>query len=315
MYATKKIQGVLKMTNAKPFLKWAGGKTQIRDELIARLPGCIIDNMVIDRYIEPFVGGGAIFFYLKNKYSIKESFLSDINREVVVGYKVIQNNFKKLINKLEAIEKEYLDKTAAKRQKYYYEIRNIYNKQMLDFDYTNYNSEWIKRASYLIFLNKTCFNGLFRQNKKGEFNVPHGGYKNPKICCTENIVAVNKALRNTKIVCGDFTKSEKYIDKGSFVYMDPPYLPLSRTSSFTNYSKEGFSVEDQKRLAEFFKKMNKKGIYLMLSNSDPKNEEPENDFFDKLFKEFTIEKILARRMISCNGSGRGQINELIIVNY
>jgi len=304
-----------KIINAKPFLKWAGGKTQLLDELIKRLPATVKNTYTIDSYVEPFVGGGAMFFYLKNKYDIKKSYLFDINRELIAGYKVIQNNHRQLIIRLKEIEKEYLDKTDEERKEYYYKIRHTYNKQMLDFDYENYNNEWIERASYLIFLNKTCYNGLFRQNKKGEFNVPHGSHKNPSICCTENIIEVHKALKDTEIFCADFTEAGEYIKKGSFVYLDPPYLPLNHTSSFTSYSKENFIEKDQLRLAKFFKKMDKRGAYLMLSNSDPKNEDPTNDFFDKLYEKYIIDRVLASRMINCKGSRRGLISELIITNY
>jgi len=319
MKAQFKLRGgkAVSAVGAKPFVKWAGGKTQLLGELIKRIPKTIESTGNIDSYIEPFVGGGAMFFYLKNKFNIRKSFLFDINRELIVGYKSIQNNHKKLISRLKEIEKEHLDKKDEERENQYYNIRDSYNKKMLDFDYDKYTDEWIERASYLIFLNKTCYNGLFRQNRKGGFNVPYGRYKNPKICCTENIIKVNKALKNTEIFCDDFTKSEKYIKKGSFVYFDPPYLPISQTSSFTGYSKEDFTEKDQVRLADFFEKMGKRGAYLMLSNSDPKNEDPTNDFFDKLYKKYidTMDRVLASRMINCNGSGRGQINELIITNY
>lgn len=304
-----------RIINAKPFLKWAGGKTQLLNELIKRLPYTIKNTYTIDSYIEPFVGGGAMFFYLKNRYNIKKSFLFDINRELIVGYKVIQNNYKDLIIRLKEIQNEYLNKSYEERKEYYYKIRHIYNEQMLNFDYENYNDEWIERASYLIFLNKTCYNGLFRQNKNGEFNVPFGNYKNPNICNEENIIEVYKALKDTKIFCGDFTKAQEYIKKESLVYLDPPYLPLNRTSSFTNYSKENFTENDQLRLAEFFRKMDQRGAYLILSNSDLKNENPENDFFDKLYEKYIIDRVHAHRMINCIGNKRGWINEVIITNY
>lgn len=309
------LKFMMESINAKPFLKWAGGKTQLLGELTKRLQKYIKDSKFIDSYIEPFVGGGAMFFYLKRNFNVKNAFLFDINKELIIGYKVIQKDHRELINQLNMIGTEYLSKTDEKRKEYYYKIRDKYNKQMPDFDYKNYNKGWVERASYLIFLNKTCFNGLFRQNKSGEFNVPHGRYKNPKICCSENIIEANKALKNTEIFYDDFTKSEKYIEEESFVYLDPPYRPLSTTSSFTDYAKEGFDDEDQKRLSRFFKKMSQRGAYLMLSNSDPKNENPEDDFFDKLYKKYKIERVLASRIINCKGNGRGQINELIITNY
>ena len=194
-------------------------------------------------------------------------------------------------------------------------IREKYNRQAERFSFEEYNEDWVKRASYLIFLNKTCFNGLFRQNKKGQFNVPHGRYKNPNICDSENIMEVNKALKNTEVLCGDFTETEDFIKKNSLVYFDPPYRPLNSTSSFTGYFKEGFDDYDQQRLAAFFKSMDTKGAYLILSNSDPRNHNEYDDFFDKLYEGYNIERVKANRHINCDGNKRGQINELIIRNY
>jgi len=178
---------------AKPFMKWAGGKSQLIPELTSRLPKEIIDTGIIDSYIEPFVGGGAFFFYLKIRFQINNSFLFDINRELLVGYKVLQNDPKELINQLKDLEIEYTAKNEGERKDYYYNIRDRYNSQINSFDFINYNTSWIERASYMIFLNRTCFNGLFRQNRNGEFNVPHGRYKNPRICDRENIKKVNLA--------------------------------------------------------------------------------------------------------------------------
>lgn len=186
--------------HAKPFVKWAGGKKQLLTELAERLPGSIKKSRIIERYIEPFVGGGAFFFYLKSKYEVKKSYLFDINRELIIGYKVIQSNPEELINRLYDLQDSYLEKSTTKREELFYNTRKTYNEQMSAFDYQKYNVEWIERASILIFFNKTCFNGLFRQNKKGEFNVPFGDYKNPKICDVENILEVHKALKNTEII-------------------------------------------------------------------------------------------------------------------
>jgi len=299
----------------KPFLKWVGGKTQLIPEIEKRLPKKNLGNKYIDNYIEPFIGGGAFYFYLKNNFKIKKAVLIDINRELIVCYKVIQKNHKELVKRLLQLERNYLNKTEDEREEIYYDTRTLYNIQMKDFDFENFNFEWIERASQTIFFNKTCFNGLFRQNKKGEFNVPRGSYKNPTICQSDNIIAANGALKNTEIICGDFTESEKYITKGSFVYYDPPYRPLNNSSSFSDYSKEGFNDNDQIRLAEFYKKMHEKGAYQILSNSDPKNINPNDFFFDKLYKDFKIERVLANRMINCNGNLRGKISELIIINY
>ncbi len=300
---------------AKPFLKWAGGKTQLLDEFDKRLPLKIKDNKTIKRYIEPFIGGGAMFFFLKRKYNIKESFLFDINPELIIAYKVIQKGHKALLDRLSEIKHKHLQKSEDMRREHYYHIRDKYNKQIENFNYNSFNDEWIERVTYLIFLNKTCFNGLFRQNKKGEFNVPFGRYKNPSIYNENNIIQVSKALKNTEIFYGDFTRSSKYIEKGSFVYFDPPYRPLNRTSSFTKYSKDGFFDEDQIRLSKFFDEMDKKEAYLMLSNSDPKNNDIDDHFFDELYKNYNINRVPAKRHINSNASKRGEINELIITNY
>ena len=301
--------------NTKPFLKWAGGKGQLLQIIDERLPKEIRKNKIVENYIEPFVGGGAVFFHLKNNYTLKKATLIDVNKELVVGYQVIKNNPKELIKKLLSLEKEYLQKEESTRKEFFYLIRDEYNDQLKSFDYQKYNEEWIQRAVYLIYMNKTCFNGLFRLNSKGEFNVPFGKYKNPKICDNENILQVHQALQEVTILCGDFSLARNYVQKDSFVYFDPPYRPLSSTANFTDYSKDGFSDEEQKRLADFFNDMDKQGAHLMLSNSDPKNEDPEDNFFDDLYKDFKIERVKAKRAISCKGSGRGEITELLITNY
>lgn len=301
--------------NARPFLKWAGGKTQLLGEFEKRLPSTILESGKIKSYIEPFVGGGALFFFLKNKYNIKNSILFDINPELIIAYKVIQNDYKNLIEELRDIEIIHLEKTELERKEHYYKIRESYNTQMGEFNYQDYNDEWIERTKFLIFLNKTCFNGLFRQNLKGEFNVPFGRYKNPKILDEQNIIAINKALENTAIYCGDFTDSGKYIRKESLVYLDPPYRPISRTSNFTSYAKNGFIDDDQVRLSRFFYEMGNKGAFLILSNSDPKNVDKEDDFFDELYKNYNINRITAKRNINSKTSKRGEINELIITNF
>ena len=300
--------------HVKPFLKWAGGKKQLLGELEKRLPESIKGSRMIERYIEPFVGGGAFFFYLKSKYEVKKSYLFDINRELIVGYKVIQNNPHELVNRLNDLQDGYLKKSATKREELFYKTRKTYNEQMNTFDYQKYDIEWIERASMLIFFNKTCFNGLFRQNKKGEFNVPLGDYKNPKICDAKNIFEVHKALKNTEIICDDFARSARFVKSNSLVYLDPPYRPLNHTSSFTDYSKESFTDKDQIRLGQYFRKMDKKSAYLILSNSDPKNENPSDNFFDEMYDGYKIDRVLASRVINCNGDKRGKIYELIIGN-
>ncbi len=298
---------------AKPFVKWAGGKGQLLGELDKRLPSEILQSKTIPRYLEPFVGGGAMFFYLQSRYEIRESYLSDNNEDLILTYEVIKNSVKGLIDELLEMEAFHLEKSEDERKENYYRIREAYNSQKID--YQTSSQEWIERAAYFIFLNKTCFNGLYRLNSKGLFNVPFGRYKNPTICDEENLKEVQSVLKKTVLFNGDFTKSKKYIDDESFVYLDPPYRPLNKTSHFTSYSKGGFNDDSQKRLADYFKKMDQRGAKLMLSNSDPKNHDEGDKFFDELYKDFNLERIPAKRNINRDASRRGKINELIVRNY
>ena len=303
--------------NAKmrPFLKWAGGKSQLLDIFDARLPKHIKETKRIARYVEPFVGGGAMFFFLKENYHVDESYLFDINADLIVCYKVLQNNHLELMYTLGKISTEFSQKTVEERKRYYYQVRDLYNKQQKSFNYEVYSKAWVERSGFMIFLNKTCYNGLFRLNQKGEFNVPYGRYKEPKIYDPDTLKKANIALQNTEIFCADFEESEKFVIQNSFVYLDPPYRPLNSTSNFTNYSIDGFSDLDQKRLAEYFKRLDRKKAYLMLSNSDPKNEDPDDDFFETIYQGYKIERVPAKRYINCNAQKRGPINELIIRNY
>jgi DNA adenine methylase len=304
-----------KFKPAKPFLKWAGGKTQLIFQLESRLPDYVLDSKVIERYVEPFVGGGAFFFFLKSNYLVKNSFLLDVNPELIMAYKVIQNDHLKISSLLNEMEYEHLQKSEDSRKRNYYFIRDAYNEQLAQIDYDVYNEQWIQRAAYLIFLNKTCYNGLFRLNRNGKFNVPFGRYRNPSIYDEVNIKLVHQALKNTKLLCADFSRAGEFIEKDSLVYLDPPYRPLSSTSYFTNYSRQGFDEQDQIKLAQFFKKMDKKGSHLILSNSDPKNRDPNDDFFDRLYSGYKIERVPAKRNINANPNKRGPINELIVRNY
>jgi len=306
---------IITLPKVKPFLKWAGGKSQLVEELKKRLPQPILRSKTIDVYVEPFVGGGAFFFYLKSNYVIKKAYLFDINKDLVIVYKVVQTSPQALVEQLYSIERRYFSLPEDEQKKFYYEIRDLYNRQKKEFDFSNFNKDWIVRAAYMIFLNKTCYNGLYRLNKNGEFNVPYGKYKNPKICDKENLFEASKALQNTEIVCADFEESKRYISKGTLVYLDPPYRPLSKTSNFTSYTEDGFSDEDQIRLAKYFREMNKRGAYILLSNSDPKNFDPKDSFFEKLYEGFIIERVPAKRFINSDAKGRGSIMELIIRNY
>ena len=299
---------------ARPFLKWAGGKTQLLTEFGKRLPE-ELKKGTITTYIEPFIGGGAVFFYLNQRFTFEQCFINDLNEELILSYRVVQRSVKKLISELETLESDYLSRSEKKREEFYYEVRDAFNQKLPETDFKKYNATWIDRAARIIFLNRTCYNGLFRVNRSGGFNVPFGGYKNPDILNEDNLKDVALLLKTTTILSGDFTQCRKWVDDHTFVYFDPPYRPLNQTSSFTSYSKNGFYDKDQVRLVEFFKELDEKGAKVMLSNSDPKNENPDDAFFDDLFSEYYIERVPAKRIINCNGARRGNINELIITNY
>lgn len=285
---------------AKPFLKWAGGKTQLLDEIAAHLPDGLKTGE-IDTYIEPFVGGGAVFFYVAQNYpGIKRFYLLDVNQDLINCYNEIRTNIDALIDELHFLETIFLRKRSGRRD-FYYQIRGQFNAD--------------HSPAKLIFLNKTCYNGLYRVNRNGEFNVPFGDYKNPTICDEDNLRNVSALLQEAEITCGDFIDSKKYIDNHTFVYFDPPYRPLSPTASFTSYSKDSFSEQEQIKLAKFCRQIHSKGAKFLLSNSDPKNEDPNDHFFEDHYKEFTIDRVKANRAINCKSSGRGKINELIVLNY
>jgi len=304
----------MKVQNAKPFLKWAGGKGQLLEEFETRFPPEMKEGLV-DTYVEPFVGGGAVYFHLNNNYTFNECHIFDINEELVLAYTVVKNDVDELIEILKDTESSYLNLNPAKRQELFYETRDRFNESKTSIQWQKYNKAWIQRAADLIFLNKTCFNGLFRVNSKGGFNVPFGRYKNPRILHKEVLESDSILLENTSIHLGDFSTSAQYVDESTFVYFDPPYRPLNQTSSFTSYSRDGFGDDDQRRLAEFFHALDSKGARLMLSNSDPKNEDPTDHFFEDLYSCYYIDRVPARRAINCNGERRGEINELIITNY
>ncbi len=301
---------------AKPFLKWMGGKGQLLKEIDNRLPE-IVKNNELEYYFEPFVGAGSVFFHLKNNYKIKKSIISDINPELILTYNVIQKDYKKLIKELEPLKKEYwdYDNNPECQKKFYLKIRRLFNKKLKEIDYDSYDKTHIQRAAQMIFLNKTCFNGMFRVNKEGKFNVPAGRYVNPSIYDKDNLYEVHKVLNDNIIIkTQDFSLTENYIAENSFVYLDPPYRPLNETSSFTQYYKDNFGDLDQIRLCQFIQRLSKKNIPVMLSNSDSKNKDNKS-YFKNLYKNQKIEFVKARRNINANGKKRNPIDELIIKNY
>ena len=292
----------------KPFVKWAGGKGSLISQLTNFYP-FELENGTIKKYVEPFVGGGAVLIDILQKYDVEEAYAFDINKDLINCYNVIKQDVETLIEKLNEKEKEFLNIELENRQEYFYKIRSEYNSYKIEDNLD------VKRASEFIFLNRTCFNGLYRVNKNGKFNVPCGKYKNPTICDAENLRNLSKLLQNVVFEYGDYKKCIKYIDINTFVYFDPPYRPLSITSGFTSYTKEDFNDENQKELADFYKELDLKNAKLMLSNSNPKNTNKEDNFFEDIYKGFNINEVSAKRMINSKAQGRGEISELLITIY
>ena len=294
---------------AKPFLKWAGGKRQLISEIEKRLPPNINK---IETYVEPFIGGGALLFHILENYSFKEIHISDINLELILCYRQLQSSVDDVISSLENLVKEF-PSTTEERSDYYYKIRDLWNSN-LDIDSMS-NKERSSRVAQMIFLNKTCFNGLFRLNRSGKFNVPTGRYKNPSFPSEESLREVNQALQGVIIHHASYEECLNWVDENSFVYFDPPYRPLSKTSSYISYSIGDFNDENQAELASLCKKLQVKKVSFLLSNSDPKNTVKDDDFFDDLYQEFTIDRVYASRAINSNPERRGKISELLIRNY
>ncbi len=291
----------------KPFLKWAGGKGQLLKEIECYYP--FMGG--ITKYAEPFVGGGAVLFDILSKYDVEAVYISDTNAELINTYCIIRDAINDLVELLSVYQSEYNHLDPASRKKYYINKRGRFN----DLKIGGRDWENIEKASLMIFLNRTCFNGLYRVNRKGLFNVPMGSYKNPLICDEDNLRSVSEKLQGVTIVCGDYQKAADFIDEHTFVYFDPPYRPITDTASFTAYTENLFDDEDQIRLAQFVEKMRQKGAKIVVSNSDPKNSNAEDAFFDVIYASWNIKRVVASRMINCNGEARGKIRELLISNY
>lgn len=295
------------MQKAKPFIKWVGGKGQLIKQLEALLPSDFAtrDNLT---YIEPFVGGGAMLFYMLQTYpNIKSAVINDINPDLTLCYRVVRDNPTELVKNLKIIQKEYYSlPTQELKKEYFLKQRECFNSKSLNE---------IDNSSLFIFLNRTCFNGLYRVNKAGLFNVPFGSYLTPMICDSETIFADSKLLENVDILTGDFEDTFNKIKNNTFFYFDPPYRPLSNTSNFKDYSKEGFNDDSQRRLKLFCDRINSIGVNFILSNSDCFATEQRDCFFDELFSEYRIERVLASRNINSVGSKRGKLTEIVVRNY
>lgn len=292
----------------KPFLKWAGGKNQLLSEIEKYYP---FGDKKITKYAEPFVGGGAVLFDVLGKYDLREVYISDINAELINAYRIIRDDIDDLVSMLVNMQSEFVPMDTGHRKAYYLTKRERFN----DLKVNGNESINIEKAALMIFLNKTCFNGLYRVNKKGMFNVPMGSYKNPLICDEENLKAVSEKLQNVTIVCGDYRESATFIDDSTFVYFDPPYRPITDTANFTAYTENLFNDKEQIELARFVDDMHRKGAKIVISNSDPKNSNTEDDFFDNIYSAHKIKRVEATRMINCNSEARGKIKELLISNF
>lgn len=289
---------------AKPFIKWVGGKSQLLEEIREKYPS------KIEKYCEPFVGGGAVLFDILSKFQPKKVLINDINKELINTYSQIKNNCEEMISQLSDLQSIYKNHSLEENKGFFYEKRTRYNELKVNGN----EAENLEKAVLFIFLNKTCFNGLYRVNSKGLFNVPFNNAKNPLLCDEENLQACSKLLQNVEMKAGDYKECKSFIDDKTFVYIDPPYRPLTQTAAFTSYSENGFSDKEQIELGTFINDISNKGAMVLASNSDPKNSDENDNFFDDLYSHFEIERVSASRMINSNAKKRGAINELLISN-
>jgi len=278
----RRINGTIQIPS---IVKWAGGKSQ----LLGQFDKLFTEKA--DFYIEPFLGSGAVFFHIKRRFNPKKVILSDTNEELINAYTVVRDKVDALIKALKKHKEQH-------SKEYYYKIRAQDPAALTD----------VEKAARFIYLNKTCFNGLYRVNSKGKFNVPMGNYKNPGILKEDILREANKLLQGVELKVMSFENVLDFAKMGAFIYLDPPYYPLTKTSSFTAYTKEVFLEEEQKKLAELFKKLDKMNCKLMLSNSD-------HSFIRDLYKEFKQESVYAKRLINCDATKRGPITELVVRNY
>lgn len=298
---------------SKPLIKWAGGKTQLLPQILERLPTNIKNGSEFV-YAEPFMGSSAVGLHLLgNGTRPKYAVFNDINADLINLYHIVRSQPQALIEYLSDIQKEYDNlETLELKKPYFYDKRSLFNKR---------ESSDVEQAGLFIFLNRAGFNGLYRVNKKNEFNVPIGSYKKPTILFEDLITEVSELLKNADILNSDYKDTLKKVqdinnDKLPVLfYLDPPYKPISETSSFTAYAKTEFGDKQQQELAEFCYQLDKLGYHWILSNSDPKNNNKADCFFDDLYADFTIERVPAKRSINSKSSKRGQINELLIRNF
>jgi DNA adenine methylase len=297
----------MNMAKAKPFIKWVGGKSQLIEQIDAQLPADF-GSWRQATYIEPFIGGGAMLFYMLQKYpNIHQAVINDINPDLTTCYRVVRDRPSELIEALREMENSYrsLD-SEEKRKEFFLDVRAKYNHK---------GHDEVANTVMFFFLNRTCFNGLYRVNKKGEFNVPFGRYSNPLICDAETIRIDSELLQRVEILTGDFEETFAHVGRETLFYFDPPYRPLSTTSNFNDYAKESFNDMAQVRLKEYCDRIDDAGHRFMLSNSDCKAEGEEKGFFDVLYANYHIERVWASRNINSNPDKRGKLTEILVHNY
>ena len=300
---------------ARPFLKWVGGKSQLLAQFEDYFPAALQTRKIV-HYCEPFVGGGAVFFEVMQRFGVEQAYISDINQDLILTYWVVQRKPDGLFEHLAQFQKRYNSASGEQREDFFLNVRQQFNQQKIATNYQKWSDLWMQRAAQFIFLNKTCFNGLFRLNSKAEFNVPFGKYPNPTILDEANLQAASFVLQKAEIRIGNYDDCFAKVTERSFVYFDTPYRPISKTASFTNYAGSGFPDDEQIRLANFFRKLDtEKRAKLMLSNSDPTNENPDDSFFETVFSDYNIYRVSANRAVNSIGSKRGAIREILVTNY
>lgn len=292
---------------AKPFIKWVGGKRQLIEQLENLLPSDF-DEWEDVRYIEPFVGGGAMLFHVLRRHkNITSAVINDINADLMKCWIAVRDYPEELIKSLKEIEDKYFSlATEESKRAFYYQIRECFNEG---------RQNAVEQSVFFMFLNRTCFNGLYRVNRHGRFNVPFGRYKQPKICDAETIFADSRALSGVEIMSGDFWETGKRIKGNTFFYIDPPYRPLNATSSFNDYSKENFDDDAQRRLKRFCDNLDRGGIKFMLSNSDCLGKDGKDRFFDNLYRDYRINRVWAARNVSADPAKRGKLTEIVVENF
>lgn len=304
--------------NILPIIKWAGGKKKLAPT-IESLVNSQFDLNKIDTYIEPFAGGASLFLYLATKYHFKKQVIMDINPELINLYTQVRDTPKKLLYELATIQDKYNSLSSEddfeEKKKFFYQVRTDFNHDLLSEPLESERlQQGLMQATRFIFLNKTDFNGLYRVNSKGTFNVPFGRRKQINLVDADNLLNFSNLLQNTEILLGDYRETKKFANENSFFYLDPPYRPLSDSASFTNYAKSSFNDDSQIELANFTKEIAGLNAHFALSNSDPHQSDEQDNFFDDLYAEFSINRIQAARMISARSKGRGNVSELLIIH-